>query len=65
VSVSVGTAGFSETIFIDVDVVLLSSFGLAAVVLLDPESHISSVLAMSLDREDGVLLGGRSLPPSS
>ena len=58
-------SGFPGTIFNDVDVVLFSFVGLADVVPLDPEPHISSVLAEFLDREDGVLLGGRARAPLS
>ena len=58
-------SGFPGTIFNDVDVVLFSFVDLAGVVPLDPESPICSVLAEFLDREDGVLLGGRARVPLS
>jgi hypothetical protein len=59
------TAGSSGAIFIDVDVGLFSSISLAGLVPHNPESHISSVLAKFLDREDGMLLGCRTKPPPS
>lgn len=62
VVVLVGTADCSGTIFIDVDVVLLSLISLALVPH-NLEPHISLVLMKLLGWEDGMLLECRTRPP--